>query len=345
MSTPECATPGCGHPAHDGFVCRNCVDQVRRDLRAIDKQLADDLLVTMARWDETGIERTREPGLDPLPTDQPIAETPLPYHPPAGQVLGDMHRDLGMWVRVVAGQLTGWPLDADMTYQCMGATPHRRLMPGEGTGPVHGPWRPIPLLPRDTPRELAKWLGRYLETLKGCADAGEIVAGIGRHVAAAKRIIYPEPFEYAGPCNHCTCGVERCRKPYGAHGDPVDLYAPRTADTVTCPHCRVSYPMAERRKWLLEQARQELMTATEASRALSGLLADTLPEGKKLTAAMIRGWAARGKIAKRPPHPRDVERGRTDPRYVVGELIDKCREMAEEDADRGQKRRKATEPA
>lgn len=64
--------------------------------------------------------------------------------------------------------------------------------------------------------------------------------------------------------------------------------------------------------------RHQLLTATEMSRALPGLLPRD-PNGRQpaLTAAMIRGYAHRGRLAKHPPHPSRPH----EPLYLVINLL------------------------
>lgn len=151
--------------------------------------------------------------------------------------------------------------------------------------------------PADPPDIFASWLSEHLAAVAVDKRAGDCADEIGYAVITARRAI-DKPLQpaYAGPCQHCT----------------TDLYAKPTAPTVTCEGCTRTYDVADRRKWLLEHVHDQLLTATELSRALPNLI------GTELTSAMVRGYAHRGRLAARPPHPADP---RQDPRYRCGDVI------------------------
>lgn len=76
---------------------------------------------------------------------------------------------------------------------------------------------------------------------------------------------------------------------------------------VTC-RCGTTWPVEERRTWLLREAEHVLGTATELARALSGL-------GEHITPSMIRGYAHRRRLANRGTD----ETGR--PLYRLGDVL------------------------
>lgn len=320
---PLCTAPGCGEPSPDAFVGRSCLDQLHRDLRAIAGQpvrrasapavalgletnaadsrrgqaadarrgLAEHLLITMTRQDvvedRVGV---REPGLNPLPTDQPIAEVALPYAQPAGDVLADMQVTLNMWVRVLID---------------------RRGLPG-----AEHPGADVV--------ELALWLDRHRQSVAADQDGGQIVAEVGRLVGRAERVVFPRTEDCMGPCNHwhCETGPDGCVECRAREvPEPRYLYVERGAVTVTCPVCGRSYDTAERRRWLLEQAEALLMTAEDASWAVQAYL------GTRLSVRKIQDWGQHGRVARYVPHPgdRQLDRlGRPKPpghRYKVSDLV------------------------
>jgi hypothetical protein len=76
--------------------------------------------------------------------------------------------------------------------------------------------------------------------------------------------------------------------------------------------------MAARREWLLAVARDQLVSAPDASRALPALL------GKPVTASMIRGYGHRGRLVQHEGDehgPRDAA-GRLVPLYRLGDIVD-----------------------
>jgi hypothetical protein len=69
-----------------------------------------------------------------------------------------------------------------------------------------------------------------------------------------------------------------------------DLYARPQASEVRCKVCGTDHPVAERRSWLLEQARDRLFTVREAAQMMGDV------GGIKVTEASIRGYIHRGRI-------------------------------------------------
>lgn len=143
----------------------------------------------------------------------------------------------------------------------------------------------------------AAYLRANLDAIAIDRDAGQIADEIGYAVLMSQRAVdKPLQHVYVGPC---VCGA--------------DLYAhPRAAD-VTCKNtpCEREYPVKERREWLLEQISDQLLTATEISRAIPNLLQ------QQITASMIRGLAHRGKLTAHPPLP---DRPR-EPVYRIGDAV------------------------
>lgn len=153
------------------------------------------------------------------------------------------------------------------------------------------------------PRNLAGWLAMRIADVDSDPLAGALSDEIGCAVVRGWRTVdRPLQRRYAGPCDTCE----------------MDLYAQPNADEITCD-CGATYRIEARRDWLLDQAEDHLLTATEMSRALPGLL-PLDPQGRQviLTAAMIRGWAHRGRLTQHPPHPSQP----LAPTYRVGDVLD-----------------------
>jgi hypothetical protein len=70
---------------------------------------------------------------------------------------------------------------------------------------------------------------------------------------------------YAGKCSTTTMG-DPDNPSVGSCG--VELYAREDRGWIDCPGCGVRHDVAERREFLLIEARDYLVTATEAARAL-----------------------------------------------------------------------------
>jgi hypothetical protein len=82
-----------------------------------------------------------------------------------------------------------------------------------------------------------------------------------------------------------------------------------TAKTVRCRTCSAEYDVAERRAWLLDVARDRLVTTREACAAVS-----VWGEGN-ITAKMIEGWKRRERIFPRSTGP-DM--------WLLGDVIDQA---------------------
>lgn len=152
------------------------------------------------------------------------------------------------------------------------------------------------------PEKVAGWLTTAISDVDSDPLAGTLADEIGwARVLGQRATDRPAELKYGGPCDECGS----------------DLYAHADAPEVECRACNAAYRLETRRTWLLQQAEAHLLTATEMSRALPGLLPkDKRGEQPPLTAAMIRSWAHRGRIMQHPPHPRKPN----DPLYRVGDV-------------------------
>jgi hypothetical protein len=162
-----CTTPSCAIPT-DAFVCRSCAGQLRADLRAVAKEIVDDLLDTIARLDRIG-----EPG-------PRASEIPLPYRPAPAEVARDLHAELATWVRYL-GEARG---NADWT-----------PVAGAPLGPL-----PAARMPGDDTVELAWWLDRHLESVRYDVAGGELVDCVGNAVSRARWATDRSDSQYLGPC-------------------------------------------------------------------------------------------------------------------------------------------------
>lgn len=151
----------------------------------------------------------------------------------------------------------------------------------------------------------------FLPSTASDPSVGQLADEIGYAVVTGRRAVdKPLQLVYVGPCDLCT----------------ADLYAHPKSLTVACRQieCDAEYKVEERREWLLDKAKDQLLSAAEVSRALPGLL----PQERKLSAAMVRGWAFHGRLAQKPPHPSKPR----EPRYRVGDVIDIVSELMAKEA-------------
>jgi len=153
---------------------------------------------------------------------------------------------------------------------------------------------------------LATWLLRWAGEVAQHPDVAELHGDILAMTEAARRTIdLPPQRHFVGPCDDCG----------------ADLYCGPQARDVTCrtPDCGATYPIAERRIWLLEQAVDHLRTAAELSRELPWI------GGVVIDRKLINQWAVRGQATRYLPHPRDP---RGHPRFRVGEILELARQTA-----------------
>ena len=155
--------------------------------------------------------------------------------------------------------------------------------------------------------QLAAYIFDNLGTITSHPTVGDCADEIGYAVITAQRAVdKPLQHQFVGPCDKCG----------------ADLYAHPKAATVTCRNtpCEAEYKISERREWLLEQAEDQLLTATEMSRALPDLLQ------QPLTASMIRNYASRGRLTQHPALPARPN----EPVYRVGDVLDLLATIREE---------------
>lgn len=212
------------------------------------------------------------------------AERPLPVDLVAGDVARGLVNTVTTWARYVAEQ-RGMPL------------PERLPRPGI-TGPACRTCGHLTCMvirtgrPVDPASLAACWLIWHAEWLRHRREVGELVDELDRAVGMARRVIdLPVPHWYAG---RCACGA--------------DVYARPGAAVLQCRGCGTTWDAAERREWLLDLAADVLGHAEWISRAITAL-------GQPVTAAMIRGYAHRGRLLARGQD----RAGR--PIYRVGDVL------------------------
>ena len=136
--------------------------------------------------------------------------------------------------------------------------------------------------PADTVPAMAAWLAQRMDRIRQHEAAAQIVAGVTGAVRAAQRAIDRPPSRvYGGPCPQCGADL------LGQPGEP----------TVTCPGCGTGYNLATRRAVMEGQLRIRLAdtlgTPDWCTTAASAC-------GLHVTAAIIRVWASRRRLAQRP---------------------------------------------
>ncbi|MCF7550990.1 hypothetical protein [Pseudonocardia sp. WMMC193] len=144
----------------------------------------------------------------------------------------------------------------------------------------------------DRTAHLAGWHIAHRQVLRHLPDIAQMHDETRWLARTMRTAIYgPGPLQSLGPCD--TCG-----RALGAAAGQA---------AVTCPGCGAVYDVPTRRRALLSEAKEQLLTATELSRVMPELLGDQLAE---LKTERIRKWASRGRLVQRP--------GR---RYRVGDVL------------------------
>lgn len=161
--------------------------------------------------------------------------------------------------------------------------------------------------PLNTLQALGPWLAAQVAWLRQQPDGPDAIDEMTAALRHALHVIdRPADRKYAGPCTATTIN------PDGLATDcDGELYARPNATTIPCPSCGAEYDVNDRRAWLLEQAQDMLLPATELARAVDGL-------GVAITGAMIRGWVHRGRLLAH----RD---GWGRPVYRVGDVLELVR--------------------
>lgn len=159
--------------------------------------------------------------------------------------------------------------------------------------------------------QLAAWLRRHVGWIRYHEDALDAYTDITDGVRDARRAIdRPADKLYAGPCDECG----------------EDLYASLDASYVVCHNTEGHasgdewvWEVTERRRWLLDSARDVLASGTEISRALTRY-------AQPVTPSALRGYVHRGALIARGER---IEGGRMVMLYRLGDVLDILARQAE----------------
>lgn len=163
----------------------------------------------------------------------------------------------------------------------------------------------------DTVEALAKVLGQQLRGIATFDWAGEFANDVLRTERRLRKTVEANKgLWYAGVCGTVT------DEETGAFCTRV-LYADPDKADVRCPVCRTIWPVAERRRILLEAARDEVTNVATIARACAVLLGDQTSQAK--LERRIQNWIDRGLIVRQGS--RDVD-GRLRKVYRLGDVLD-----------------------
>lgn len=141
------------------------------------------------------------------------------------------------------------------------------------------------------PATAAAWqLLQNIAAIRKHPAVDELVDEITDAISQARRVVdRPADRQFVGPCY-----MENADE----NGKQVtcleDLYARPGASEVRCKVCGAEHEVAERRAWLLNQARDRLFTVQETAQMMGDV------GHIKVTEASIRGYVHRGRIGYHP---------------------------------------------
>jgi hypothetical protein len=284
MTDPTCSVPSCDRPAPDNaYICPKHTESFERDLGDA-PALMGELATTQARQDRTG-----ERGLGRTVR----ASEPIPFNDSAGHDLRSMQNTFTTWARHVSEE-------RGIELPC---PPRPPAGPRCAARCVHTSCA----LMREADRLADRWpapgavAARFLlghgnvEWIRHRPEAMEIYDELRHAVWSARRAVdSAEPRWYAGQCGAETLTALLLAMAFGGEADrcPTELYARPGASSITCPTCDTVHVAKERQRWLVASAADAQAHAELISRGARAL-------GKKITAAMVRGYAFRGRILER----------------------------------------------
>lgn len=291
---PDCNR--CARPVADNaYLCTSCGQHLEKQLAEI-PTLIHDIEVTYTRGSTSENVGARS------------ASTALPWSENASVAIADLRAVLTVWARLIHDE---------------SHSKRAQQLPRADERHPDGEASII----------ISRWLLWHVEFLRhhhagpqALADIGDAIGEVNHamDIAAERRYLGPCWSEYRhGDCE-CPChrgrGCELDDACFDRHvaGDDepdlepdacclVELYAPRDVDVFVCRSCKTPHNVEKRQSWLLKRSEDQLGNAEFVGRALAGL-------GSAVTPVMIRGYAARGRLAA---HGKDVK-GRD--LYRVGDV-------------------------
>lgn len=286
---------------HDvAILCRPCTADTERRFRGA-LSLILTLRETQARQARVDVDTTTSGG---VPDDgrrtldhrypQTAATTPSPIVLGPGDRIRDLRRTVEQWADRLAADV--------VPRLCAHETCHRVRRPLCPDADHRA--RVLAGLEHDA----GAWVADRIGLLRHRTWAGQCALEVEHVTNAAWRTVdRPADAWFAGPC---SADLDDPDVPGTVVRCGADLYARIADSTVRCRACGTEHDVAERRDQLLEAAGDMLLTAAEASRALTSLRHPLTPE-------RIRQWAHRGRILSVDTVVID---GRPRPRYRLRDI-------------------------
>lgn len=156
---------------------------------------------------------------------------------------------------------------------------------------------------------LAKFVAAHLGWLRGRAEAAQAWADLSRcHERVARAVDRPGALWYAGRCWELLPEGGECAQ---------DLYVAPDEEWIKCKTCHVQHNVTDRRRWLLDQAREHRAPAADVARFLAAYAQVISTDFHR----MLRVW-----INRRLVMNRGLDRqGR--PVYRVGDVLDRIEQV------------------
>lgn len=303
MTSTLCSI-GCGQPSETPM-CRTCRSTLDRDLREI-PTLLDEIEVTLTRRGKPsggGVGFVTGTSVGAIPMDLGASA--------AGANLRD--------------KLASWTADLWESYgprwaTCLGcgarcAGGHEEHQPAVEGIECRGRWeyRLDALDIAAHPLPLSRWILRHPNWVMAHSAAAELYDELTGAIRWVQDSVYGqgEPI-YLGQCwapvplgDGIEGPLELC---------DAELSAPKGRREAACRSCGFRWNVAERRRWLLKEMENEVLTAADLSRALTAYV------DQAVTPAMIRNYANRGRLVA--AGHKVLGPNKQWPMYRVGDLLD-----------------------
>lgn len=145
--------------------------------------------------------------------------------------------------------------------------------------------------PMNTWTVVGAWLCAQVPWLRTSPLGPDAVSKLHAVLAMVRGVVdRPADLFYAGPCSGTVTDEAGVERTCGS-----DLLARPGKTEVTCKECGATYPLSDRRQWLLAKVEDMLLSATDLARAIDGLGVDVTP-------TLIRKWKERGRLAGHGPN-------------------------------------------
>lgn len=307
MTAGAMPCPRCNRATSDGLLCTGCVATFERSVVTL-ASLLPELATTIARLDNvTRAIRHRRPGPDPVTVVAARENAAVPAR------LRTRHESIALVAHALPVNVDAVDLQTGVQFTLATWVGHLRARWGD-PDTMRGRWWETQRNTLAGPVDWCAWLLGSVDNLRRDDAAGAIVTDL---TEAARRVELAidrsDPDMYVGPCDALDLRVNPDGETVaGICG--VDMWARLGDRHVTCTACGHTYPVASRKRWLLDAAREVWARPVVIAQALAAWDVD-------VTAARLDTWISRDKTR----HQRDCVRRRPiGPRCPAGCGHDSC---------------------